>query len=225
MSTSIFINNILSIGGSKYADTLFDNDYTLVVDINNINSLFNSASYIQNNDIYDISLTINNSSSFVNWELLFNNQSITTMEIGKSNLTFGTLNPTRSEKIGDRFIEIIAHKLFGHGQARSAINNDNAFYNHDNQIWDHLSNIVSANANDIFNQYVLSERYNQDMNNYPDNTSIIPFNFVDLNFEFPLLLKGRINSSLYMNGPNVNGTQIINGQYNIPILIKFTNIQ
>ena len=288
--TQMFINSpiVINQDTNVYASFLNEGkyDYTFCINIssisNDITGIFTNASFIQNStniDNYDVNLTIDPSSLFNNWENKFNNENLVTVNIGNSNIAFGTLLPNTHQTIGDRLLEVVAHKLFGHGQARAAISNDSEFYLHDAQIWDHLSNTVAMNQyrNDIFNQYVATGRYKSffnnnyednvnNFNNYENNVNYfnncedyvncfnncencitnncencvinqysdvqtwVNFNFNDLTFDFPLFVVGNMlhDPSLTMaeieiiqNGPKVGGTSLINGQYNIPILVRF----
>jgi hypothetical protein len=237
---TIFISNPLIISQN---DNIHDNnilinktDYDYIFKINisklyndNITLLFNNASYYQNTDnLEDMNININldKSNDFLNWNFEFNNQNLVTLEMGNSNVGFNSLLPSISETIGDRLLETVAHKLFGNGLAKAAISNDTEFYNHDSQIWDNLANSVSQDIfkNDIFNQYKNLDRY------IDSNKNWIPFNFDGLTFSYPMYLIGSLENdsslpiiqiNLLKRGYKVGGTQLQNGMYNIPILIKF----
>jgi hypothetical protein len=58
----------------------------------------------------------------------------------------------------------------------------------------------------------------------------VPFNFDGLTFDYPMQLHGSLilpvsltndERNVLSNGPSVGGTSLVNGSYNIPILIKF----
>lgn len=259
-STSMFINNAYTINQNAdvYGTIINDGtyDYTFLINVasftnGNISKMFSNASFIQNSvniDNYDINLTLDAHNTFANWSTAFNNQPLVTIGIGNSNKSFATLDPDLYQTIGDRLLEVVAHKLFGHGQARAAIKNDSEFYTHDNEVWDHLSTTVATNTirNDIFNQYVATGRYNAysnfqmngvDVNN-TDNTftnlndvnTWVNFNFNGLTFDYPLYLVGNMlhdvsltnaEIAVLQNGPNVGGTLLQNGLYNVPILVRF----
>ena len=206
-------------------------DYTFIVNVssfsNTITGIFSNATYIRNssnlND-YNVDLQLN-TDIITN----LNTTNTVTVFIGQSNKAFGTLKPTLSEKIGDRLLETVAHKLFGHGQARAAINNDPEYYSHDGEVWNHLSTSVNNNKlrHDIFNQYVASGRYT----NSNDVNQSVAFNFDGLTFDFPMRVVGslvydtnltQVQQELLKNGPNVGGTLMNNGTYNIPVLVRFT---
>lgn len=250
-STQLFINNSLDITQNanvygSYINAGNNYDYIFSINVaslcnNNMSLLFSNASFIQNTTNpgnYNINITLNNSTSYTNWESVFNNQELTQIVQGNSNVSFGTLQGTDSQSIGERFLEVIAHKIFGHGQAQAAINNDSEFYTHDALIWDHLSTTLGTTTirNDIFNQYVASGRYQDEaetagatVNNY-DFNQWVNFNFTNLTFDFPLYLSGTILTNdtlttnqlnILYNGPSVGGTSLTNGSYNIPILVSF----
>jgi len=258
--TQLFINAPFTINQDanaigSYLEEGNNYDYIFRINVgslcnNNMSLLFNNASFSQNlNDIENVNINIvlDDSTTFNDWGNLFNNNDLTQISIGQSTVAFLTLQPETYESIGDRLLEVVAHKLFGHGQARAAINNDTQFFEHDNEIWDNLSNAVANDGfrHDIFNQYVASGRYSSDANSNsntsPDNQNDVndlndgsekwvPFNFNGLTFDFPMFLSGNMITSnsltneereLLQNGPNVGGTTLINGSYNIPILVKF----
>lgn len=246
-------------GSSFNVAAIINHDYIFSININSltgssangITNIFSNATFRQNQtnyNNYDINITLANSATFTNWSTLYNNQAIVQTLIGASSVAFGTFK-SQQLTLGESLLEVIAHKLFGHAQANAAISNDNIFYNHDAKLWNQLSNSVALNQfkNDIFNQYVALGRYNTfsntstsvnntgNFNNnslYNDYDQWVPFNFVNLTFDFPLYVNGTIllNSSLTTaemsilnNGPNVGGTLLVNGSYNIPILVRFHN--
>lgn len=230
-----------------------DFDYTFLINLSlisestisgDITSIFENAAFIQNSlnaDDVDINLALNTSLTYPAWGTTVNNQSFVTLASGLSTLGFSTLTPTLNQSIGDRLLEVVAHKLFGNGQARAAIDNDLEFYTHDAVIWDHLSTALSTQklANDVFNQYVASGRYGSQANtaastdtNYNGNdvNRWVNFNFKDLTFDYPMFLTGSLGLNDTMtasersqlnNGPVVGGSQLNSGKYNVPILIRF----
>jgi hypothetical protein len=239
MSNSIFINNLLTINQDTdvYGAVINVGEYDYVITLNtlgytegNITDLFSNATYKQNSvnpNMVDINLTILDSLNFADWNSTINNQPIATISPGLANIGFGTFLVS-NQRLGDLFLEIIAHKLFGHAQARAAIRNDTEFYFHDSQIWNHIGSSFNLNniKYDIFNQYIVMGRYE----NTEDINTYINFNFQDLTMDFPLYFSGNIgvDQSLtpdernnLLNGPVVGGNQIINGAYNIPILLRF----
>lgn len=258
-STQLFINAPFTVHQDAnaigtYLEEGTSYDYIFRVNVaslcnGNMSLLFNNAAFSQNTsdlENVNINLVLDNSTTFTNWGNDFNNQSLVTVNVGQSLIAFQTLQPDTYEKIGDRLLEIVAHKLFGHGQARAAINNDYEFYTHDAKVWDNLSNAVLVDGfrHDVFNQYVALGRYSSeansnsvnngntqnDVNNMNGGDHWVPFNFNGLTFDFPMFLAGNMltdasltNSEreLLQNGPNIGGTKLVNGSYNIPILVKF----
>jgi hypothetical protein len=227
----LFLNNTLYLQQNTDVQTLTINnfDYTFLYNITSLPSmsyLFQNASYqinLSNPSDYRINLTLNDITSYIN------NQDIVSIKLGESVRSFASLKPENNEKLGDRLLEVVAHKIFGHGQARSAINNDLEFYKYDVVINNHLANTVNNPifSNEIFNQYLLLGRYETIANNNSEWSEWTNFNFDGLSFDFPLSLYGSIVSSNVpvalshlLNGPNVGGTSYVNGIYNIPILIK-----
>lgn len=247
--THIFINSPFTItqDGNVYSSPITEGtNYDYIFRINvaslcngNMSLLFNNATITQSSDNpenVNINIVLDDSITYRNWESLFNNKALTTVNIGRSIISFQTLQPNIHENIGDRLLEVVAHKLFGHGQAKAAINNDLEFYTHDAAIWDNLSSAVSQNSfrHEIYNQYITLGRFSTDSNNNFINNNngvqIVPFNFNGLSFDFPLFLTGNMitnntlsiaERSLLQNGPNVGGTSLVNGSFNIPILVKF----
>jgi hypothetical protein len=216
----------------------FEYDYKFLINISsfvgNITSIFETATYTHQTSHTDINLTLNTSLTFNNWNDNFENKPIVTIGMGKSVKHFDSLQPDVLDSIGDRLLEVIAHKLFGYGQTRAAINNDSEFYTHDAQIWDHLSNSVTLPniQMDIFNKYVDIGRYENEVLNHPQSSygTTVNFNFDGFTFDYPLIMSGNIlteatlteeEMSLVKDGTNVGGSTIINGAYNIPILISF----
>lgn len=250
---SIYINNLLTISQDVdiYGQRLLerDFDYSFRINVaglvasgrtNGITSLFSNATFTQNTlnaQDFNVNLTLANHTSFANWGTLFNNVNFTTVVQGLSSTNFGTFNASANEKIGDRLLEVVAHKLFGHAQAHAAIKNDNAFYTHDAEIWDHLSASVATTSfrKDIFNQYVKLGRYNTASNsgagvNGDDVDSHVAFNFANISLDFPLQLNGSMlfdqsltvaDKELLKLGPEVGGSRLTDGNYDIPILIRF----
>jgi hypothetical protein len=239
-ATQMFINSPLTVtqDANVYGSSLDagNYDYTFVINVSglsaDITGLFANAAFKQNGsdmNAVDVNLTILNSNTYTNWGNLFNNQSIVTVLQGESAISFSTLQGTTNKTIGDRLLEVVAHKLFGHGQARAAIKNDTEFYAHDAEIWDHLCTSL-ANTNirhDIFNQYVATGRYTPGSN---DVQEWVNFNLNGLTLDYPLYLAGNMltdasltndERNIVQNGPNVGGTLLVNGLYNVPVLVRF----
>ncbi len=229
-------------------------DYILRINVaslcsGNMSLLFNNASFSQNtadlNDV-NINIVLDDSLTYADWGTVFNNQNLVTLNVAQSNVAFSTLQPEELQTVGDRLLEIVAHKIFGHGQARAAISNDTQFYTHDDKLWDNLSNAVlnTTFRDEIFNQYVALGRYSteansnattspnnqNDVNNMNGGPSWVPFNFNGLTFDYPMFIAGNMltdpsltneERNLIQNGPNVGGSLLANGVYNVPVLVKF----
>jgi hypothetical protein len=252
---SIFLNSPLLIDGNADVYTqYFDqnnliHDYILTFNLGslpNVNGdltkIFKTAVYSDNQDTYITNLNILLSNElndfYFNWSDV-NQRQMVTIGPSRSNIAFNTFQNT-SLKFGDRLLEMVAHKMFGHAQARAAISNDNDFLMHDSKIWDHLSNTMANNQiqNDIMNQYITAGRIIQDINTYNDNIfnqgdklTNVNFNFNGVSFDFMLYVSGsllvdnsltELEKSILSNGPNVGGTSFVNGNYNIPILVRIT---
>jgi hypothetical protein len=248
--TSLFVNNELTVSQDaniygSYANVQNIYDYTFVLNVSSfsagITGIFSHATYTQNSaniEDFIVDLQLNTSVAST-----LNNQDIVTVLIGQSNKAFATLKPNLSESIGDRLLEVVAHKIFGHGQARAAILNDPEYYQHDGEIWSHLGSSVNTLSlrKDIFEQYVASGRYNtwapeasnsnNPGNNYNDVDQTVLFNFDGLTFDFPMRVVGSLQydpdltqaeKDLLSNGPNVGGTLLNSGDYNIPVLVRIT---
>ena len=135
-------------------------------------------------------------------------------------------------------LEIMAIKIFGHAKARAAIYNDSDFYKNNsnvgsiiNKLIDGIQNGITDKKNDIFNIYVDSDRIQYDAVGdqlYNDIDTAHNFNFNNTSWSFPVYLKGSLLDSISSsitgnlnNGPIVGGNTLINGSYNIPILVIF----
>lgn len=240
-SNAMFLNNPLTINQNTNIYGCYPNEgsYDYIFSINldsfapDITTIFTNAAFIQNSvniENYDINIVLDKSNVFNNWNNVFMNQNLITVDMGLSNIAFSTLNPAIQERFGDRLLEVVAHKIFGHGQSHAAINNDYEFYTHDGELWNHFSNTVAMSdmRNDIFNQYIALGRYTTTANN--DKYNWINFDFSGLTFDFPMYLVGNLltdpsltndERNILNNGPTVGGSSLVNGQYNVPILIHF----
>jgi hypothetical protein len=179
-------------------------DYTITLD-GSYNKLFNNKyfQYKPNDDIY-INLEINNDY----FNDIFQNTLITTDTDSQFN------NVSYNSPFGTRILEILALKIFGNAGARAAISNDNQItYNLQNNLLNHVNKVIQNHKYDIYNQY---------NKNLLDNVNIndkINFNFVDSALAFPGSIQGKLSYPII---PKINAgvSSIINGEYNIPILIK-----
>lgn len=236
-TNSILLSNNLTINQDTSVYSYYNSensgyDYILEYNIRSfindnpdITTLFTTATYQQSNDINNVNINLIINPNIINSHI---NASVVTIQPGDTRNTSGF--SLQRESLGDRLVEIVAHKIFGHAQARAAINNDTEFYQYDDNIWSHLCTTLANNdfAHNLFNQYVSLDRItneNDDIN-YPVN-----FNFNGLSLDFPLYLTGSLvlDNSLspselleLRNGPNLSGgTALVNGRYNVPILVKF----
>lgn len=237
-NTILYAQNI-NVNESQY-------DYILLINIlagslTTMNSLFNTRSFIQNSSTQnttgennvDINLSIN--------LLLLNNLlygcNVVDITSSMSNVTstaaYTTLLSNTDNLFGLRFLEITATKIFGHAKARAAISNDTDFYipyssagSIIQQVSDGINNSLQNKKLELFNAYVNYDRITTNPNNDVDVP--VNFNFSDTNWEFPIYFVSTINTtstnvnmSYLNNGPYVGGNQLLNGQMNVPILLKF----
>jgi hypothetical protein len=183
-------------------NNIMENQYNINLALNTdgVSNLLQSTNAVE---IYSQNMGVTNSRAY------------STLYVGKSLL-------------GHRFLEILATKIFGHSKARAAIANDSAFYQNSadsiiQQIAHGINNSIQIKQNDIFNSYVETGRLNNDGNRYQT------FNFDNSTWEFPMVLTANLmnmgpNSNLTTinNGPtSVGGNLLVNGQYGVPILLKF----
>jgi hypothetical protein len=196
----------------KYNPEIFDYNIN-VYTVGQKQSLFNTATFMMQNvntpPVFNIDLNLNQISTF----LSFNRSLITT-----SNLSVNTNGFETSWKpFGERLLEIVAMKIFGHPKARAAIGNDNDFYD---------TNALSIKVYDAFNN-IKNEFGNYYMGIYDItevNNNVQAMNISNFNIIFPFYLNGITSKSktkLFQNGPNVGGSLLVNGNYNIPLLLTF----
>lgn len=213
-NADLYANNVTPVNLQEY-------DYVITLQ-GALDSLFSTKTYqqsadnINNNDMnnVDVTLTLNNTA----FDDMFYN---TAMSNAAASITSGVLGSGACD-FNTRVLEILAIKIFSHGRARAAIANDSEIIaGIRNDLYNHVNNVVQAHKHDIFNQYV-----QQDLPqlNADDINSPVPFNFSNDTLAFP----GYINGSLVdlanlsddlKNGP-VDGHALVNGLYNVPILIK-----
>jgi len=262
MSTTFFINEMFTVSQNVqlYSQNVAVTnasiyDYVLEVDIaagswNSMNHLFATRSVIQNSAIentngentYDVNLTLNVDATR---NLLFGSDAIG-IKSDMANVTnknaYVTLLPSK-KLIGLRLLEVLATKIFGHAQARSAISNDSAFYSNGSnsliaQIASGINNGLVAKRNNIFNEYVQTGRIVTQANTANNGSSELvngddvqdneTMNFHSSNWEFPVTLNGSLLSaanandlSVLNNGPDVGGSRLVNGMYSVPLLVRF----
>ena len=204
-STSILIPE-------KYNPELFDYNINLYT-IGQKQSLFNTAMFMMQDvntpPVFNIDLSLNQISTFLSL-----NRSLTTT----SNLSVNTNGFETSWKpFGERLLEIVALKIFGHPKARAAIGNDNDFYDTDAlsiKVYDAFNNIKNEFGNYYMGIYDITQ-----VNNNVQLMNVSNFNII-----FPFYLNGttsKTKTRLFQNGPNVGGSLLVNGQYNIPLLLTF----
>ena len=118
---------------------------------------------------------------------------------------------------GERLLEIVAIKIFGHPKARAAISNDNSFYNI-TQLSTKVFDALNNHRNELGNYYM--GIYDIQPNSTSQTINVNNFNII-----FPFFLNGATQKSsinLFRNGPpNVGGSLLVNGNYNIPLLLTF----
>lgn len=204
-------------------DYLLEIDTSLITNSSDITDIFTTARYQQNsNDKDNVIVELNIDRNKV--DSIKNKNVVSIIGASSSIQTFSS----GAKSLGDRLVEIVAHKIFGHAKARAAIKNDTEFYQFDSNVWNHLCDTVNSNEfeNNLFNQYVVLDRINGN-----DVDVNVPFDFSGLTLDFPLFLKGNLNLDSSLSGPDRNelnngpalngGTELVNGVYNIPILVKF----
>ena len=208
-NTDLYANNVSPINLQEY-------DYVITLS-GALDTLFSTKTYQQNGgDMNEVDLTLElNQNSFND---MFNH---TGMANAGATIVSGVSAPD-SVDFNTRVLEVLAIKIFSHGRARAAISNDTDIINAiKSDLYMHVSNVVAAHKHDIFNQYVqqdLPELNNNDVN-VPVN-----FNFSNDTLAFPGFIAGSLVdlanlSDDLKNGPN-DGHAMVNGLYNVPILIK-----
>ena len=131
------------------------------------------------------------------------------------------LNP---EKFGPRILEILAYKIFDDPTSDVFIDNSYDFYKTSDDSF--INVVVSKMSNDInnlqlniYNQYLNTPQYT------PISNTPTLYNFQNSVWFYPIFYSdnlyysnGDIASSF--NGPVVEGNDIVNGNFNIPLLLK-----
>jgi len=226
-----------------------ESNYEYVLDINtNMNNLFNSRTYIQNaTNQENIDLNISTNIDYIN-SLLAGNVAIYSVNesILNSINVYNQLDKS-PDSVGQKLLEIVATKIFGDSTGIAGISNQLSFIDIDTnpnnntvgyRINTGINNALVNLGNILFDQYVASDKYSNDIiariNN--DTTTPYDFNFLSSIIDIPLRLTGEleINSnngvlnfsqaefaSAIMNGPDVGGSLLVNGAYNITFLLKF----
>lgn len=220
-------------------------DYILDIDVasvsNTMNSLFTTRTYIENSlapDLYNSVLAPNNE---VLTAVLHATSASLYSELASvvgSSAAYNSI-PGGLEKAGQRLLEVVATKIFGNPRTTAAITNDTIFTSTNgvnrpvDQIAKGFYNSMSAMQNDFFNQYVASDRIQVDQKdkvNNGDFNFVQNFNMQCTRLDIPMYLNGRIVNELnqaipaafagLLAGPNVGGTSLVGGNYNIPILLR-----
>ena len=179
-------------------------DYTITLH-GSYNNLFNNKcfKYLDNNNIL-INLDINK--NYFN-EIFQNTLMITDTDSQFNNVSYST-------SFNTRILEILALKIFGNAGARCAFSNDTQITtNLQTKLFAHVNKVIQNHKYDIYNQY------NKDDIIMKDQNDIFEFNFYNSALAFPGLIQGKMSYPII---PKVNAgvSSIVNGEYNIPILIK-----
>lgn len=193
--------------GSNEGTILDETNYDYIIDINS-NNLFDNKYYQLNpNNTNEVNIVLD-----MNQEIFLESLNNTKMKNMGSALSLGIESGLSYET---RLLEILALKIFGHAKARAAIYNDTDIINNaSNNLFNRFNELIIEHSVDIFNQYIYSKN-----NNY---NNIENFNFSNHKFAFPIHLKGSLDVN--KNGPVGGINQIINGKYNIPLLVRLTII-
>jgi hypothetical protein len=214
--------NLYSNNGESNANTS-EYDYVFNVAVADSTSVFNVATWIQNQDdenSYNANLTVDSDALLT----LFNTAT-TSVTAGRG--TNGTFDNS-AQSVGLRFLELAAVKIFGHAKARAAISNDKDFTSsHSGKIMEQIvtgvvSKINPFIANRLFETYVSADLINTD-----DVTSPQSFNLSGTTWEFPIdftsSLSGTSLTADLNNGPDDNGVRLADGAMNnVPILLRLS---
>ena len=197
------------------------NIYDYIITFNPIfNTFFSSKTYqqnVQNPNNVDINFAISSneySDSYTN-TIMQSTETNAYMYGSMDNIDFST-----------RILEILALKIFGHARARAAINNDTFIINNiQNDLYNHIGNVLDKHKYDIFNMYVYQDLI--DLKN-DDLSKPVNFNFKYDKIAFPGYVKGSLSnknllSPSLLNGPVHGINSVVNGDYNIPILIMISD--
>jgi len=239
-----FINSYFDI--SKNVNVNVDNfnfDYILNLDLSlyppfiGMQTFFTTYNYTINSDstIGIINLTLNKDlvKNLLTYDFnKYTKNGIITFEPGNidvfTNPNFGILKAEPC-KFGYRILEIIATKIFGNCEDYVLIDNGIDFYKSDgvcliNQVIDDIGNLFNDDTvlNNIMTIY-------QNDSHYINTPGTHNFYFYNSIWEFPMFYSDAVsfidgNNTNNFNGPNMGGSEIDNGLYNIPILLKFWGI-
>jgi hypothetical protein len=207
-----FTSSLIQIQ-EKYNPETFD--YRIeIYTVGQKQSLFNTATYhypnVSTPPTYNLELNLN--------------QMQTLFTINRSK-TYGSNQTVRINSFenswtnfNERLLEIAATKIFGHPKARAAISNDITFTD--------ISGLAQK-ISDSFNQHKndFGDYYMGVMDINTTNSESQPINVSNFDIIFPFNLKGSTlsnpNTIYQRNGPNVGGTLLQNGIYDIPLLLQF----
>jgi len=212
-------------------------DYVLLLNTGNnssLNDLFATRTYMQNSEDYnryDIDLTTNQTYTNSLFNSIATGDGNGTISMGQGICAVGSFDPP-TRRLPHRMLEVMAHKIFGHAQARAAIANDSAFESLIGALSSGLNTSINQMRDDIFNQYVTYDRIERIANGqensvtYNDDQVQTPFNFDNAEFDCPIRLVGKLTGgssemTYINNGPDVLGNRLENGSYSIPMLVRF----
>jgi hypothetical protein len=221
-----YLSSIITYDGNTFETSLIqilpiyneeDYDYklTLITGLSNLNSLFTTSYFIIDASGESTEIVLDLSQNMLLTKL---NEMGTLISKSKSEVHISTFKPLK-QRFFYRLIEIIAVKIFGHAGARSAILNDAQFYK-SSELITKLQIAINNKKDSIFEYYKGLGKVDMNTIGVPQN-----FNFININIEFPFLFDGFIKDYQFLQkdlitGPNVGGNLIINGQYNIPLLVQ-----
>jgi hypothetical protein len=213
----LYFNKSIGLVSKNAIPNIGEYDYIIRLNMS-LNDFFTTRTYqqsVSNIDNTIVTFEINQD----NFNLAYNN---TLMDANRDALIRGIEYTTSCDT---RVLEILALKIFGHAKSRSAIKNDtNIISDVKDNLFNFFNNIVQTYKMDIFNQYIQYDLVDINTN---DVSTPVNFNFTNDIIDFPgyisgsLLNIGQLSQEL-LNGPiSGNSTSLVNGIYNVPILIKF----
>ena len=233
IKSALTLENIQS---KNLINNTFNADYVLKINLGlldtftSFNQFFTVATYDQNDNVQlDINIP------FIN-NLLFNSSGFITFDETDANIDVVN-NPaylklkTTTKNLNYRFLEILGTKIFGDPTFTNKFLNSNEFINdyYTNgsiikKVIDGIGDVLSDTdvTSDILNSY-------SQLPVYVIPTTTTNFNFRSTVWDFPIYLKGNVFNELGINattfnGPDMGGSKIINGTYNIPILLRFFGV-
>jgi len=239
-----FINSYFNVQqNSNINMSNFNFDYILNIDLSlypefmNMDQFFNTSTYAldSSGQLQTMNLDINKDFiiSLLSYDYYKGRQKgIITYDLANvlvyTNPDYKTLSDVPS-KFGYRMLEIIATKIFGNAQDCVLVENGINFYKTgENSL---ISQIVTDMDNDFDNSNVLNDIFNiykksDSYNNQPGQHN---FSFYNSIWEFPIFYTDNLvfidgSGTSNFNGPNTGGSEIDNGIYNIPILLRFYGI-